>query len=62
MAEEYYATTAYLTREPTLLGSVIGQDRGKILLLILIIFMTFALTVAPTHPWVRALYGVFPTP
>lgn len=33
IGEEYYATTAYLTREPTLLGSLVGQDWGKMLLL-----------------------------
>lgn len=32
IGEEYYATSAYLTREPTLLGSLVGQDYGKILL------------------------------
>jgi len=47
LAEEYYATTAYLTREPTLLGSVVGQDRGKILLLLLIVLSAVALSVAP---------------
>src|SRR5947207_12090395 len=33
---EYYAGTAYLTREPVLLGSVVGQDRAKMLLITLI--------------------------
>ena len=32
IAEEYYATSAYLTREPTLLGSLVGQDWCKIIL------------------------------
>lgn len=32
LGEEYYATSAYLTREPTLLGSLVGQDYGKIFL------------------------------
>jgi hypothetical protein len=35
IGEEYYATTAYLTREPVLLGSLIGQDRCKMLFLAL---------------------------
>lgn len=30
IGEEYYAATAYLTREPTMLGSLVGQDVGKI--------------------------------
>jgi len=37
IGEEYYATTAYLTREPTLLGSLVGQDWGKLILLLLIL-------------------------
>jgi hypothetical protein len=30
IGDEYYAATAYLTRQPTLLGSIVGQDRVKI--------------------------------
>ena len=30
IGEEYWATSAYLSREPVLLGSLIGQDWGKI--------------------------------
>jgi hypothetical protein len=33
IGDEYYAGTAYLTREPVLLGSMVGQDRAKMLLL-----------------------------
>src|SRR5438552_12421420 len=33
IGDEYYAGTAYLTREPVLLGSVVGQDRAKMLLI-----------------------------
>ena len=33
IGDEYYAATAYLTREPVLMGSLIGQDYGKMLLL-----------------------------
>ncbi len=35
IGDEYYAATAYLTREPTLLGSIVGQDICKGLLLAL---------------------------
>jgi hypothetical protein len=38
IGEEYYAATAYLTREPILLGSLVGQDWGKILLMLFILF------------------------
>jgi len=37
MGEELYAASAYLSREPLLLGSIKGQDIGKLVLLILII-------------------------
>jgi hypothetical protein len=38
IGDEYYAGTAYLTREPVLLGSVVGQDRAKMLLIVLMLF------------------------
>jgi hypothetical protein len=60
LAEEYYATTAYLTREPTLLGSLVGQDWSKILLLTIIILMTALLTLAPGSEFVQNLYHYFP--
>lgn len=31
--EEFYAASAYLSREPTMVGSLVGQDLGKMLLL-----------------------------
>ncbi len=34
IGEEYYATSAYLTRDPTLLGSLIGQDYSKLSVLL----------------------------
>jgi len=37
IGEEYYATTAYITREPVHLGSLVGQDWGKMLLGLLVI-------------------------
>jgi len=39
IGEEYYAASAYLTQEPTFLGSLIGQDWGKIALLATIVIM-----------------------
>lgn len=37
IGEEYFATSAYITREPVLLGSTVGQDWGKILIAALVI-------------------------
>jgi hypothetical protein len=45
IGEEYYAASAYLTREPVFLGSLIGQDWGKIALLAIIILMVGAASV-----------------
>ncbi|HOM71505.1 MAG TPA: hypothetical protein PLP86_04595, partial [Armatimonadota bacterium] len=47
ICEELYAASAYLTREPTMLGSLIGQDYGKIVVLIIIILGTLAITIGP---------------
>lgn len=40
IGEEYYAATAYLTKEPTMLGSLVGQDIGKMTVTVLIILGT----------------------
>jgi hypothetical protein len=37
IGEEYYAATAYLSREPILMGSLVGQDWSKIVLLLFIV-------------------------
>jgi hypothetical protein len=44
IGDEYYAATAYLTRQPTLLGSIVGQDRVKAALLVTILLGVFLLT------------------
>ena len=45
IGDEYYAATAYLTREPVLTGSLVGQDRCKIIIVALIILALIAITV-----------------
>jgi hypothetical protein len=60
LAEEYYATTAYLTREPTLLGSLVGQDWSKILLLVTIIILTVMISIAPNAAFTHRLFSLFP--
>ena len=37
IGDEYYAASAYLTREPTLTGSLVGQDICKALLIALVV-------------------------
>ena len=49
IGDEFYGATAYLTRQPTLMGSLAGQDKSKLLLLALIfagaILLSFGLPV-----------------
>ena len=40
IGDEYYAASAYLTQEPTLLGSLVGQDISKAILILMIILGT----------------------
>ncbi|MEO0131638.1 MAG: DUF6754 domain-containing protein [candidate division WOR-3 bacterium] len=40
MGEELYAASAYLSREPLLLGGLVGQDAGKVLIVGLLIILT----------------------
>lgn len=40
IGEEFYATSAYLTREPTQLGSLVGQDWSKLIFFVLILLGT----------------------
>jgi len=63
IGDEYYAATAYLTREPVLTGSVVGQDRGKMIFLSVIVLGILAMTVfslmqAPPE-WGQALVDLF---
>lgn len=52
IGDEYYAASAYLSREPTLLGSLVGQDYGKLLIIGLILLGAAgvtAVTLMGTH-------------
>lgn len=44
IGEELFAAGAYLGKEPTMLGSVIGQDYGKIIILALIVIGVVVVT------------------
>lgn len=45
IGDEYYAATAYLTREPVLSGSLVGQDRAKLVLLAIILIGVIAVSI-----------------
>ncbi|MBI3910846.1 MAG: hypothetical protein HY320_07920 [Armatimonadetes bacterium] len=65
IGDEYYAATAYLTREPVLSGSLVGQDRAKMLLLAVILLGISLVTVLTligspqSLQWVKDLAGLF---
>ena len=57
IGDEFYAATAYLSREPTQLGSLIGQDLGKMLMLTLILIGMIWTIWAQNNPIFRWLGG-----
>lgn len=55
IGDEFYAASAYLSREPTLLGSLVGQDFGKAIVIGIIIAGIVTATLASTHHLPAAL-------
>ena len=49
MGEELYAASAYLAREPKLLGSLKGQDIGKAILLLILVVGTLMATLGNSY-------------
>jgi hypothetical protein len=45
IGDEFYATTAYISKNPTLLGSIVGQDYCKLILLVIVILGCIAATL-----------------
>ena len=58
IGEELYAASAYLTREPTMLGSMIGQDYGKIVVLIIILLGVIATSLGLAELYSRVV-GIY---
>jgi hypothetical protein len=48
IGDEYYAASAYLTREPTLIGSLVGQDLVKAMLIALVLAGIILVTFMPS--------------
>jgi len=46
LGDEFYAAAAYLSKNPTLLGSIAGQDYAKLLILAAIVLGTIAVCVS----------------
>lgn len=57
LGEEYYATTALLSDDPILKGSLVGQDWGKLVLLVVIALGVVAVTVAGPDNYMSRLLG-----
>jgi len=60
IGDEFYAATAYLTRQPTLVGAIVGQDWCKLLLLVLIVVGALLTTLGV--PLVQNLFADKPIP
>jgi len=63
IGEELYAASAYLSREPKLLGTLKGQDLGKLIAAILLIIGTINITIAHWFdiPWLDFLKNFLDT-
>jgi len=57
IGDEYYAASAYLTREPTLTGSLVGQDLAKAILVALVLFGVGLATIFGPHHFLMGLLG-----
>ncbi len=49
IGDEFYAASAYLSREPTLLGSLVGQDISKGILIAAILLGTLIASISPVY-------------
>lgn len=59
IGDEFYAASAYLSREPTLLGSLVGQDIGKgVLIALVIVGVILASLFGAESGVLRSLLGV----
>ncbi len=58
IGDEYYAASAYLTREPTLTGSLVGQDVVKALLLLFVLFGVVFMTATGSASFLTKMLGV----
>ena len=55
IGEELYAASAYLSREPLLLGSLKGQDLGKALIMVLIVIQSLLFAINADWNWLKML-------
>ncbi|MBS4015458.1 MAG: fibronectin type III domain-containing protein [Candidatus Latescibacteria bacterium] len=55
IGEELYAASAYLSREPLLLGSLVGQDYGKLVIVVTVIIASILLLLSAKFPILNIL-------
>lgn len=55
IGEELYAASAYLSREPLLLGSLKGQDLAKALVMLVILLQTILFFINKDFDWIKVL-------
>lgn len=54
IGDEFYAASAYLSREPTLLGSLVGQDYAKMVIALIVVAGVITATIAgPDAAWLH---------
>ncbi len=57
IGDEFYAASAYLTRQPVLVGSLVGQDWGKLLILAMLALGVFWNTFSVRGQEITELHG-----
>jgi hypothetical protein len=55
LGEEIFAASAYLSKEPVLVGSVVGQDLGKIITFCIIIIGTILQNIQGKDNWLSGI-------
>ncbi len=56
IGEEIYAASAYLSKEPVMYGTVVGQDWMKMIIWLVILAGSVIATVAPNSTWLADLF------
>jgi len=67
IGDEYYAASAYLTRAPVQLGSIVAQDYGKLILLAIVLFGFIGVSIISAYTlghhhvphWLSTAVGIF---
>jgi len=59
IGEELYAASAYLSREPILLGSLVGQDYGKVVIIATVLAATALMLLSKAFPVLQNLINFF---